>query len=102
MLYTPCQVTSRTGTQSHPLAERLPKIIISSQAHQNTPPDAVLPTERQDPASSTRKQAPVPSTANLHKPLNQLYPLRADTKNIGNYEPAAYEKETPNTVTYAK
>ena len=35
----PCQTTSNTGTQPHPLAERLPKIIIRSQTPQNTPPD---------------------------------------------------------------
>ena len=31
---------------THPLAERLPKIIISSQTPQNTPPDMVLPTRK--------------------------------------------------------
>ena len=36
-----CQTTSKTGTQPHPLAERLPKIIIRPQTPQNTPPDAV-------------------------------------------------------------
>ena len=34
MLDTLCQTTSKTGTQPHPLAERLPKIIIRPQ----TPP----------------------------------------------------------------
>ena len=41
-----CQTTSKTGTQLHPLAERLPKIIIRSQTPQNTPPDADLPTRK--------------------------------------------------------
>ena len=41
-----CQTTSETGTQPHPLAERLPKIIIRSQTPQNTPPDTVLPTRK--------------------------------------------------------
>ena len=43
---TLCQTTSKTGTQPHPLAERLPEIIISSQTPQNTPPDMVLPTRK--------------------------------------------------------
>ena len=38
------QTTSKTGTQTHPLAERLPKIIIRPQTPQNTPPDMDLPT----------------------------------------------------------
>ena len=42
--HAPCQKTSKTGTQSHPLAERLPKIILSSQTSQNTLPDIALPT----------------------------------------------------------
>ena len=46
VLDTPCQTTSKTGIQPHPLAERLPKIILSSQTSQNTPPDAVLPTRK--------------------------------------------------------
>ena len=46
VLDTQCQTTRKTGTQSHPLAERLPKIILSSQTPQNTPPDAALPTRK--------------------------------------------------------
>ena len=34
VLDTLCQITSKTGTQPHPLAERLPKIIIRSQTPQ--------------------------------------------------------------------
>ena len=40
----PMPKTSKTGTQPHPLAERLPKIIIRPQTPQNTPPDVDLPT----------------------------------------------------------
>ena len=46
VLDTLCQTTGKTGTQPHPLAERLPKIIIRSQTPQNTPTDAVLPTRK--------------------------------------------------------
>ena len=46
MLDTLCQTTSKTGTQTHPLTESLPKIIISSQTPQNTPPDVDLPTRK--------------------------------------------------------
>ena len=46
VLDTPYQKTSKTGTQPHPLAERLPKIILSSQTPQNTPLDVVLPTRK--------------------------------------------------------
>ena len=46
MLDTLCQTTSKTGTQPHPLAERLPKIIIRPQTAQNTPPDVDLPTRK--------------------------------------------------------
>ena len=38
---------------------------------------------------------PSPAPGSLHNPLNQTYPLGVDTKNNGNYKPAACEKETP-------
>ena len=46
VLGTLCQTTSKTGTQPHPLAERLPKIIIRSETPQNTPPDVDLSTRK--------------------------------------------------------
>ena len=46
VLDTLCQTTSKTETQNHPSAERLPKFVISSQTPQNTPPDAVLPMRK--------------------------------------------------------
>ena len=46
VLDTLCQTTSKTGTLPHPLAERLPKIIIRSQTPQHTPPDVDLPTRK--------------------------------------------------------
>ena len=36
VLETSCQPRSKTGMQPHPLAERLPKIVLSSQTPQNT------------------------------------------------------------------
>ena len=46
VLDTSCQTTSKTGTQPHPLAERLPKIIIRPQTPQITPPDVDMPTRK--------------------------------------------------------
>ena len=36
------QTTNKTGTQTHPLTHRLPKVILSSKTPQNTPPDTAL------------------------------------------------------------
>ena len=74
VLDTLCQTTNKTGTQTHTLAERLPKIIIRPQTPQNTPPDVHLPNRRQDPASSTRTQALVPCT---RKPIQPTEPTLA-------------------------
>ena len=49
------QTTSKTGTQTHPLADRLPKIILSLQISQNTPSDAALPI-RETRSSSTYQE----------------------------------------------
>ena len=62
VLDTLCQTISKTGTQHHPLADRLPEIIIRQQTPQNTQPDLDLPKERQDPASSTITQVLASST----------------------------------------
>ena len=99
VLHTLCQTTSKTGTQTHPLAERLPKIMIRSQTPQNT--TGCGPAHQKDKIQphppEHRPQSPPPGS--LYNPLNQPKPLGADTKNNGNYEPAACEKETPNTVS---
>ena len=42
VLNAPCQTKSKTGTQTHPSADRLPKVILSPQTPQNTPPDMAL------------------------------------------------------------
>ena len=98
VLDTPWQTTSKKGTKPNPLAERLPKIIINSQTPRNTPPDTFLPTWKIQPhPPEHRHQSPPPGS--LHNPLNQPYPLGADTKNNGKYKHAGFKKETPNTVS---
>ena len=57
------QTTTKTGTQPHPLAERLPKIILSSQTFWNTPMDMALPT-RKTRSSSTHQNT---GTSPLHQ-----------------------------------
>ena len=42
MLDASHQITNKTGTQTHPSANRLPKVILSSQIAQKTPPDTAL------------------------------------------------------------
>ena len=44
-----------------------------------------------------RHQSPPPGS--LHNPMNEPYPLGAETKNNGKYAPAVCEKETLNTVS---
>ena len=74
MLDTLCQTTGKTGTQPNPLAERLPKIILRSHTPQNTPPDVVLPLRKTNPGSSTRTQAPDPSTRKPTQPIEPNLP----------------------------
>ena len=102
VLDTLCQTTSKTGTQPHPLAERLPKIIIRSQTLQNTPPDVDLLTRKKDPTSSTRTQALVPST---RKPTQTTEPTLASVdrhqkkQELGT---CSLQKGDPQTVSFAK
>ena len=50
------QTTRETGTQTHPSAERLSKVVLSLQTPQNTPPDVTLPV-RGKRSSSTHQNA---------------------------------------------
>ena len=56
VLNAPCQATSKTVADTHPSANKLPKVILSSQTHQNTPPDATLPI-RGKRSSSTHQNS---------------------------------------------
>ena len=58
VLDTPSQTISKTGTEPHPLAERLPKIKLSSQTPQNTPPDTALPTRKTRSSPTHQKTGP--------------------------------------------
>ena len=60
------------------------------------------PPERQDQPQPPEHRHQSPPPRSLQKPLKLPHPLGADTKNNGNYEPAACEKETPNTVNKIK
>ena len=98
VLDTLCQTTSKTGTQPHALAERLPKIIIRPQNLKTHHQPWTCPPERQDSASSTRTQALVPSTRKATQPTEPTLATGDRHQKQWNYEPAACEKETPNTV----
>ena len=99
VLDTLCQTTSKTGTQLHPL-ERLPKMIISSQTPQNIPPERVLPT-RKTRSSLIHENT---GTSPLHQEAytahwTNLSHRGEGTKNNGNCDLAACEKDTLNTVS---
>ena len=77
-----------TGTQHHPLAERLPKITIKSQTPQNIPQDTVLYQKDRIKTHPPEHRYQSTPPGSLHNPLNQHYPLGAETKNNKNYEHA--------------
>ena len=74
VLDTLCQTTSRTGTHPHPLAQRLPKIIIRPQTPQNTPPDVDLPTRKTRSSLIQQNTGTSPST---RKPTQPTEPTLA-------------------------
>ena len=74
LLDTPCQTTSKRGTQPHPLAERLPKMIIRSQTPQNTPSDAVQPTRKTRSSIIHQNTGTIPSS---RKPTQPTEPTLA-------------------------
>ena len=84
------QTTNRVGTQPHPLADRLPKVILSAQMPLNIPLDTALPTRRTRPSSTHQWAGTSPSH---HKactgPWTNLTHQGADTRSKKNYKPAA-------------
>ena len=55
------QTTTKTGTQTHPSAHRQPKVILSSQTPQNTPPDKALLIRRKRLSSNQQNAGTNPS-----------------------------------------
>ena len=99
VLYTLCQTTSKTGTQLHPLAERLPKIIIRPQTPQNTPPDMEVPT-RKTRSSLIHQNT---GTSPLHQEAYTTHSTKLshwgqtpNTTGTTNLQPA--KRRPPNTV----
>ena len=72
MLDTLCKTIKKTGTQTHPLAEELSKIIISSQALQSTPMDVILHTRKT--ISMLNHQNTVPSMRKPTQPTEPTLP----------------------------
>ena len=73
--------------------------MIGSQTRQNSTLEAVLPT-RKTRCSLIHQNT---GTSTLHQeaytPKEPTIPTEGRHQNNRNYEPAAYEKETPNTVS---
>ena len=89
------QITSKVGTETHPAAERLPKVFLGIQPPLITPLNMALITRRMSYSSTHwwvgRHQS---LTAwSCQKPLGQLHPLRAVTRSKRNYNLVAYIKE---------
>ena len=99
VLDTPCNTTSKTGTQLQPLAGScLNHTKFTDTPKYTTKPDPAHQKDKIQPHSPEHRHLS-PQPGALHNPLNQPHPLGADTKNNRNYEPTACEKETTNTVS---
>ena len=100
VLKAPCQTTSKTGAQTHPSADSLPKIVLKAHRHTKTHYltwPAHQKEEIQLHPPEHRYESLPPGT--LHKPLDQTYPQGANTRSKRNYDPEACRKETSNTVS---
>ena len=73
------QTTNSVGTQPHPSADRVPKVILSPQLPLNTPLDMALAIRGKDPAPSTSGQVPVPPTRKPAQAPQPTSPTREQT-----------------------
>ena len=75
------QTTSKTGTQPHPLADRLLKVILSSQTPQNTSPDTAMPFRGKRLSSILQSVGTSPSLQEAYtSPWTNLTHQRADNR----------------------
>ena len=104
VLDTPCQTTSKTGAQTHPSAESLPKIIISSQTPKNTTQDMVLPTrksrysliQQNTDTSALHQEAYTTHWTNLTLLTGSRHQKQQEIQN------GSLQKEAPNRESWAK
>ena len=87
---TSCQTTSKTGTQPQPSADRLPKVVLSSQTLQNTPLDTALPFRGKRLSSTHQSAGTSPSHQEAYtSPWSNLTHQGADNRSKRNYDPTA-------------
>ena len=87
------QTTSKKGTQPHPSAERLSKIILSAQPHQNRFPYVVLLTRGTRLSSNHQRSGNSPShQESCTSPSTNLTNQGTDTRSKRNYNPIACRK----------
>ena len=97
VLDTSCQTTSKTGTQPHLSADSLPKVLLSSQKPQNTPPDVALPFRGKRFSSTHQRAGTSPSHQEAYTGTwTNLTHQGADNKSKRNYDLATCGKETTN------
>ena len=96
-LDAPRQTTSKTGTQPHPLAERLCKIILSSQTPKNMPPDVALHTKktRSSPTHQNTGTSPLQQEAYTSHGTNLTHwGQTPETTGTMNLQPAKRRPQT--------
>ena len=94
------QTTSKTGTETNSSADRLPKVVLSSQTPQNTLPDVALPFRGKRLSSTYQSAGTSPSHQEAYRsPRINLTHQEADNSSKRNYDPAACGKETINPVS---
>ena len=102
MLDTLCQTTSKTATQPHPLEERLPKIIIRSQAPQNTPSDMVLPIRKTRSSLIHQNTGTSPSTRKPTQPTEPTLGTGDRHQNQRELQTCNLRKADPKHSTLSK
>ena len=91
------KITNRVGTQPHPSADRLPKVILILQPPLNTPLDTPLPTRGTRPSSAHQWTGTSPSHQEAcTSPWTDLTHQGADSRSERSYNPATCGMEATN------
>lgn len=91
-----CQTTSKTVTQPHPLADKLPKAILGSQTAKKHTTGCSTDHQRDKDSAPPTTAGTVPATRKSTEGNGTSTPMAGRHTSRKNYNPAACRNKTPN------
>ena len=92
MLNVPHETTSKTGSRTHPSADRLPKVVISPETPQNTRPEVALPIRGKRSSSTHQNTGTSPPTKKPTQVIGPTSPTGGRQQKQEGLPPSSLQK----------